>query len=260
MNLARLYRQLERLFADDFTCLTLGLVDGWPLWYFVPKTVGPIRATIVTGVHGNEPAPLVALLLHLRQRQRSKAQQALHSASTTPSLCERTRHLSYLPMLNPTGIRDGTRTNARGQDPNRGYFTGLVSEEGQQMIRHTDLLLHHSQHGLLSLHEDLDQGQFYLYTLEKQRSAFTGGMAQALPQPRFTGEVEGTWIENGLCHNVFLPDGAFEDYLHLKGVARVVVTETPGKQPLKRRVQANLHYIEVFADLTRTLALRTMDR
>lgn len=82
-------------------------------------------------------------------------------------------------------------------------------------------------------------------------------MAQATPEARFTGEAEGTWTEDALCHNVFLTDGAFEDYLLFKGVARVAVTETLGQKTLKCRGQVNLHSIHVFADLTPGLELNT---
>lgn len=102
-------------------------------------------AYISSGIHGDEPAPPLAIL-DLLWRDEWPAEWNIY-------LC---------PCLNPTGFRANTRENAGGIDLNRDYFES-TSKEVQAHIAWLERQPRFSV--AMSLHEDWEAAGFYFYQL-----------------------------------------------------------------------------------------------
>ena len=132
--------------AQGFRIEPFGEVAGTPLLALTKRTPGQRpRIYLSAGIHGDEPAPPLALL-HLLER-------GVFDTRAVWFLC---------PLLNPAGFNRRTRENADGLDLNRDYKT-LRSLEIQAHARwlqrqpNFDLTLH--------VHEDWEAHGFYLYEL-----------------------------------------------------------------------------------------------
>lgn len=121
--------------------------------------VGPADAPaihIIAGVHGDEPAAPWALLSLLRD------------GLLDPGFAYR-----IWPCLNPSGYELGTRTNAEGEDINRGFSRGGTTPESRALLtanRDRRFVL------ALDLHEDFEAHGAYLY--EPLREGFASIYAE----------------------------------------------------------------------------------
>lgn len=105
----------------------------------------PCRIYISAGIHGDEPAGVLAL-------------QRLLATNAWPPEIE----LWICPCLNPTGFVHNRRENAAGIDLNRHY----LKPHAQEIVAHTRWLLAQPRFDLsLCLHEDWEAHGFYLYEL-----------------------------------------------------------------------------------------------
>jgi hypothetical protein len=130
--------------AAGFRRQEFGRVDGCPLLGLTRRTPGPRpRIYLSAGIHGDEPAGPLALLALI--------EGGFFQAQATWFVC---------PLLNPAGLRAGTRENAAGIDLNRDY-RGPKSPEVQA---HVAWLQRQPNFDLtLCLHEDWEATGFYLY-------------------------------------------------------------------------------------------------
>ncbi|MDQ2688632.1 MAG: succinylglutamate desuccinylase/aspartoacylase family protein, partial [Armatimonadota bacterium] len=97
--------------------ITLGHADGdktLPLRAFAWGDSALPHVYVTAGVHGDEPEGVEAALGLL---------ESLADASLSPL---KRHHLVILPCLNPSGLAQGTRTNALGQDINRQFHTDTL--------------------------------------------------------------------------------------------------------------------------------------
>lgn len=132
--------------AAGFRREPFGEIAGTPLFALTRRTPGPRpRLYLSAGIHGDEPAPPLALLELL--------EAGFFDARANWFLC---------PLLNPAGLARGTRANAAGLDLNRDYLD-LRSAE---IIAHVGWLRRQPRFDLtLCLHEDWESRGFYLYEL-----------------------------------------------------------------------------------------------
>ena len=123
-----------------------GEAAGCPLFALTRRTPGPRpRIYVSAGIHGDEPAPPLALLEML--------EAGVFDTRAVWFLC---------PLLNPAGLARGTRENAAGLDLNRDY-KDLLSVE---IAAHAAWLQRQPNFDLtLCLHEDWESKGFYLYEL-----------------------------------------------------------------------------------------------
>ncbi|WP_221028932.1 M14 family metallopeptidase [Actomonas aquatica] len=140
-------------------------IDGVPLAAFTKRPSAAVRRSVPalpriyvsTGVHGDEPAPPLALLQLLDE-----------------GIFDDSAIWFLVPMVNPTGFRLSTRENHDGIDLNRDYLRP-VSPEVQA---HVHWLQSQPRFDLaLCLHEDWESKGFYLYELNTRD---TPGIARAL--------------------------------------------------------------------------------
>jgi hypothetical protein len=211
-----------------------GATKAGPLIALTKRTPGPRpRIYLSAGIHGDEPAPPLALL----------------------NLIERgvldTRAVWFVcPLLNPLGFVSHTRENADGVDLNRDYKT-LRSLEIQAHSRwlqrqpNFDVTIH--------VHEDWEAQGFYLYELcaSTDRSiarAMIDAVAPTLPIET-AGVIDGfTVSETGIIRPVSDPQlrDAWPESIYLRAHhTRLGYTlETPSSLPLAQRIAALTAAIE----------------
>jgi predicted deacylase len=142
-----------RRFADaatgcGFRAEPFAEAGGVPLVAYTRRTPGPRpRIYVSSGIHGDEPAPPLALLALL--------EAGVFDDRATWFLC---------PLLNPTGLARGTRENDAAVDLNRDYLNPQTVE----IAGHVRWLRRQPGFDLaLCLHEDWETQGFYLYELNR---------------------------------------------------------------------------------------------
>lgn len=132
--------------AAHFQVERFGEIAGTPLIALTRRTPGPRpRIYLSAGIHGDEPAPPLALLDLL--------EAGVFDARANWFIC---------PLLNPAGFLRGTRENADAIDLNRDYRHVLSAE----IRSHLAWLQRQPNFDLtLCLHEDWESAGFYLYEL-----------------------------------------------------------------------------------------------
>lgn len=137
--------------ADSIRFWTRGAADG-----HAP------RIFLSAGIHGDEPCGPEALLRFLK----------LHSLSHS---CD----WVIAPVLNPTGLRAGTRENRNGIDLNRDFYR----KESGEIRAFTRWWEEQSQgcHLHISLHEDWETGGLYLYEINTGPvTSFSGKILESI--------------------------------------------------------------------------------
>ena len=132
--------------AEGFRIERFGEITGCPLLALTKRTPGPRpRIYLSAGIHGDEPAPPLALL--------ELIEAGVFDARAVWFLC---------PLLNPAGFLRQTRENADGLDLNRDY-KDLRSAE---IRAHADWLRRQPNFDFtICVHEDWESKGFYLYEL-----------------------------------------------------------------------------------------------
>jgi predicted deacylase len=143
--------QFERAAAKaGFRREVYGAVGDWPLFALTKRTAGVRpRIYLSAGIHGDEPAPPLALL--------SLLESGDFDARATWFLC---------PLLNPSGLARGVREDAAGRDLNRDYR----SVASPEVKAHIGWLRSQPNFDLaISVHEDWETTGFYLYELNPDK-------------------------------------------------------------------------------------------
>ncbi len=214
--------------AAGFLPAVLALTEAGPLMAWQRPDPGP-RVYLSAGIHGDEPAGPLALLELMRD--------GFFRPGVEWALC---------PALNPSGLACGRRENAAGIDMNRDYWLRHSSE----VAAHAAWLeLNPTPALFLSLHEDWETADFYLYEInpggdDPQR---TRGILHAvspwfLPEagPQIDGHTprEPGWIFHAADPDV--PDGWPEAiFLAKHGCPLSFTFETPSHRVLASRVAAH---------------------
>jgi protein MpaA len=202
-----------------------GEIGGFPLIALTKRTAG-IRPRIYlsAGIHGDEPAPPLALL--------SLIESGDLDGRATWFLC---------PLLNPDGLSRGTRENAAGTDLNRDYR----STESPEVRAHTRWLRSQPNFDMaVCVHEDWESKGFYLYELNPDKRASAAqpmitAAAKACPID-MSPEIEGRESRGGIIRPVLNP-GEREKwpesiYLQVHHTRLSYTIETPSSLPLETRV------------------------
>jgi len=137
--------------ASGFEVDRFGSARGYPLLALTKPAPADGRPSVYlsAGIHGDEPAPPLALLRLL--------EAGTFDARASWYLC---------PLLNPTGLAAGTRENAEGVDLNRDYRHSATIE----VAAHIAWLQRQPTFALtLCLHEDWEAKGFYLYELNPEK-------------------------------------------------------------------------------------------
>lgn len=204
-----------------------GEIDGYPLLAYVKPaaSAGAPAYYLSAGMHGDEPAPPLALL--------DLVETGAFDAAAGWTLC---------PALNPTGLARGTRENAAGVDLNRDYKSPATPE----IAAHVAWLRRQPRFdAVFCLHEDYDARGFYLYELNPDAR---GSVAEAvLAAVRLLGPIEDAATIDGraaAAPGIIRPvsDPLLRDqwpeaiYLRNQHTNLSYTFETATSQPLAQRV------------------------
>lgn len=205
-----------------------GAVEGFPLLAWTKRTAGPRpRIYLSAGLHGDEPAPPLALLSLLRE-----------------GFFDHRANWFICPVLNPVGLQRGTRENGDARDLNRDY-QDCHSIEVQA---HVAWLQRQPFFELtLCLHEDWESQGFYLYELNpRQRPTLANIITETVAQlmPIESAEIiDGRPIaEPGIIRPVSDPtlrtNWPEAIYLRQAHTTLSYTLETPSALPLEPRIAA----------------------
>ncbi len=220
--------------AHGFVPSVLCETGAGPLVVWHRAGSGP-TVYLSAGIHGDEPAGLLALLKLM--------QDGFFESDTNWAIC---------PCINPTGLALGSRNSHCGNDLNRDYLTRKTAE----ITAHATWL--HSMPPpdlFLSLHEDFEVENFYLYEINQgpdaphvARSILAAVRPWYLPEPGPTIDNhvprEAGWIfhepEPDESHG--WPEAIF---LAKHGCPLSYTFETPSRSDLASRTSAHCAAVRV---------------
>jgi len=204
-----------------------GEAGGAPLFALTRRTPGPRpRIYLSAGIHGDEPAPPLALLSLLESGE--------FDGRATWFIC---------PMLNPQGLVRGSRENAAGVDLNRDY-RHFASPEARA---HARWLRRQPNFDLtLCVHEDWEAKGFYLYELNlgggrSLASAMIEAVRGVCPIDE-SPVIDGREARGGVIHPP--GDPALRErwpesiYLIANHTRHSYTVESPSALPLETRIAA----------------------
>jgi hypothetical protein len=219
--------------ANGFRVGKFGEIAGFPLLALTKRTPGPRpRIYLSAGIHGDEPAPPLALLRLL--------ERGVFDARAVWFLC---------PLLNPVGLARGTRENANGLDLNRDYRNPSTVE----VRAHIAWLQCQPRFDLaLIVHEDWESKGFYLYELNRTQQP---GLAEPILEAaravcpiELAEQIDGRPARGGIIR----PEGdpvkrevwPESIYLHAHHTHLSYGLETPSALPLEQRIATHCAAIE----------------
>jgi protein MpaA len=173
-----------------FNCEAFGSIGASPLIALTRKADGSRpRIYLSAGIHGDEPAPPLALL--------SMIEAGDFDDRATWFIC---------PLLNPDGIAKGVRENAAGMDLNRDY-RHLESAEVRSHVRWLERQPNFDM--AICVHEDWESTGFYLYELNPDNRPNLGtpiisAVSKVCPIDR-SPLIEGREARGGIISPVLNP-------------------------------------------------------
>jgi predicted deacylase len=156
-----------------------------------PSDEPPIKLAIFAGIHGDEPAGVLAVIDFLRFIEENP-------------LLARAYHLYIYPLCNPTGYEDGTRESRSGKDLNREFWHGSPEPEvaliEQELIRH-------NFNGIIALHSDDTSDGLYGFvrgaTLTEHLLKPALAAAEAALPVNQAAIIDGFHAVNGIIHTAY---------------------------------------------------------
>lgn len=219
--------------AAGFRIERFGEIKGCPLLALTKRTPGPRpRFYLSAGIHGDEPAPPLALL------------ELLEAGAF-----DQRANWFICPLLNPVGFTLATRENGDALDLNRDY-KALRSPE---IVAHVAWLRRQPNFDLaLCLHEDWGSAGYYLYELNPlNRPSLAGPIIGAVEKvcPIDWGNViDGREAALGIIRPVSDPslreDWPEAIYLRAHHTTLSYTLESPSALPLTTRIAAHRRAVE----------------
>jgi len=221
------------------------LESGHPI-YRVTSGTGDKKVILSSGIHGDEPAGVEAILRFLEGYG--------DSLNAGIQRWEKAYQFTVFPCTNPTGYERGTRENACGIDLNRrfGSKKGPPEEvaiiqralKGQQFVLYMDF------------HEDTDGEGFYLYeVLYEEKDHLAEEIIESISH-RYPIDLRESIDGFPNCGGVICPqrdekrfpfkrvDLPLPLYLYLHGVRHCFTIESPTRLPMEDRVGMHLMALE----------------
>jgi murein peptide amidase A len=214
---------------------TLGTASGYPiLCATLSRDIHLPTVYINGGTHGDEPAGVEGALAFLEGDWEKML-----------------GHLQFrvIPCLNPWGYVHARRENAQGVDINWAYERTDVSE-----IKIAKAFFYNRRFAAaVDLHEDWESQGFYVYELFRGRAIghLIAKEVSHVCQLNTSPVIEGERAHHGVIHpnleaqkrrgDSGIPIVLFR-YRHTD---RLITTETPTREPLAKRVEAQLATIDV---------------
>lgn len=199
-----------------------------------PAAHDPIRLAIFGGLHGDEPASVLAPIAFL---ERLVAEPA-HATGY---------ELAVYPLLNPVGYSRDTRTNGSGLDLNRQFWRGSTQPEVRAVERE---LTRTRFDGIITLHADDTAEGVYGYTRghvlnEALLEPALRSASYVIPRDR-RSKIDGFLARDGKI------EACFEGVLSAPAGQRPrpfdLIFETPALSPIDRQIDAMVTALETILD------------
>lgn len=208
----------------------------YPLYRVDINPKGKKKFIVIAGTHGDEIAGPLSLLFLLQESKKYLNQDY---------------HYLIYPVINPTGFDFRTRKDDDNRDLNNMSASALKSKNYREVkVLYKDMEKVESE-VFIALHEDLDEDRFYAYVFEKGQELIYREMIKRISRSckiwKSKRIYENKSDGQGLVINAH--DQSIEDRVFCLGKARLsLCTETPGKLPLKKRIEMNLKNIKFLSD------------
>jgi len=199
--------------------------DGYPLTIVESEAFDPGKPSfyVSAGIHGDEPAPVEALIGWIEKNKTRLGDW----------------NLTIFPCLNPWGLERNIRFDAEGRDLNRCFnsrkLPRITAQLGVMKGRRFDIAA--------CLHEDYDARGFYLYEIASTRPHLGEGICRELTRimpADCRSKIDGHRARGGLIRRRIRPDmlaGHPEAFrLHFHHAARTFTLETPSEESLTLRI------------------------
>lgn len=228
-------RQIQHEIIGNELCERTGI--EYPIYRFSANEEAPGRICLISGVHGNEIAGPLSLLTLL----------------DSPHFNELPECFQYVvyPLVNPTGFDLRQRFDDDYRDLNAVFKTTLESEnyrENQAIIADAENYLPFV--AVITLHEDSDADQFYMYGLGKHNTPLYHQVcrqARTLCQLWSNADIYGCQSDHLGFVLASARDYAFDGYFYAKGHTPIACTlETPGKREVEFRMQMMVDLLVFF--------------
>lgn len=225
--------------AAGFRVEQFGATAAGPLIALTKRTPGVHpRIYLSAGIHGDEPAPALALL------------EMLESGGF-----DHRANWFICPLLNPNGLARGIRENADGLDLNRDY-KDLQSAETRAHVAWLERQPNFSV--CLSLHEDWESNGYYLYELNPdQRHSLAEPIIAAVTavcpidhRPLIDGRESKAGILRPLADPLLRENWPESVYLRATHTSLTYTIESPSALPLAQRLAAHRMALETAITLT----------
>lgn len=220
--LVQRWRKIAR--ASGLKMIAFAESDGYPIWMLTSRASPEGGGYLSAGIHGDEPAGTEGLVRW--------AENNTPLLSKLPCL--------IFPCLNPWGLVNNSRMDAKGRDLNRTFQHDHVPH-----IQALKTFIKSRRFAIaLNLHEDYDSHGFYLYELERD-TPFWGEELIEIARQHISIEsrllIDGHRVSKiGLLRRKVdvmkfteIPEAV---YLHLHHTERTFTFETPSEFALDQRV------------------------
>jgi hypothetical protein len=184
----------------------------------------PVRFGLFAGIHGDEPAGVIAL------------GQLIERLSRNAELAEGYKLFVY-PACNPTGLLAGTRSSETGKDLNREFWKDSPEPEVQLLENE---IRSENFHGLISLHADDTSDGMYGFVrgavLSKGLLEPALKAAESVIQRNTRPVIDGFPAENGIISQCY--DGILTSPPELHPQPFEIILETPHLASQEKQVEA----------------------
>jgi predicted deacylase len=175
---------------------------------------------ITAGCHGNEPAPVYAVLQWLLNGK-------------FPG-----KRIVLVPCIVPYGFATHIDRNSSGVDINRDFFSKTPQQETRLL---KNLVAKYTPSLALNLHEDPDEHQFFVYSYGA--TSYAKKVIRHAKLPTYKRKViHGDIVTDGIVEDG-KSHGSFEDYLREQGIPNLCI-ETPGTLQLRERMAAYMRILQ----------------
>lgn len=195
----------------------------------IPSSVGKTNVCITAGIHGDEIAGPLSILTYLTK----------FKPSSIPSAT-----IHFIPLINPIGFDRNIRTDEHNNDLNRNFFERKLLLIQEKLITYMDLI---RPSYVLTLHEDVDLMDFYMYAPYYPPPLIHKQLLK-IAQKHFPILNDKHIYKDTNYHGIVVEHGknktAFEDWLIKQGIVNTVCIETPGLQPLDKRISCDMDLMD----------------